>query len=45
MADEQAAGGAGGPGSPEAARVHGRLMAFENSLQALRAPYDQAPRI
>jgi len=45
MADEQAAGGAGGPGSPEAAQVHGRLVAFENSLRALRAPYDQAPRI
>ena len=45
MADEQAAGGAGGPGSPEAVQVHGRLMAFENALRALRAPYDQAPRI
>jgi len=45
MADEQAAGGAGGPGSPEAARVHGRLRAFENSLAALREPYHQAPRI
>jgi hypothetical protein len=45
MADEQAAGGAGGPGSPEAAQVQGRLMAFENSLRALRAPYDEAPRI
>jgi hypothetical protein len=45
MADEQAAGGAGGPGSPEAAQVHGRLVAFENSLRALQAPYDQAPRI
>jgi hypothetical protein len=45
MADEQAAGGAGGPGSPEAARVHGRLMAFEESLRALRAPYEQMPRI
>jgi hypothetical protein len=45
MADEQAAGGAGGAGSPEAAQVHGRLVAFENSLRALQAPYDQAPRI
>jgi len=45
MADEQAAGGAGGPGSPEAAHVHGRLMAFEESLRALRAPYEQMPRI
>ena len=45
MADEQAAGGAGGPGSPEAAQVHGRLMAFEESLRALRAPYEQMPRI
>jgi hypothetical protein len=45
LADEQAAGGAGGPGSPEAAQVHGRLMAFEESLRALRAPYEQVPRI
>jgi hypothetical protein len=45
MADEQAAGGAGGTGSPEAAQVRGRLMAFENSLRALRAPDDQMPRI
>jgi hypothetical protein len=45
LADEQAAGGAGGPGSPEAMQVHGRLMAFEESLRALRAPYEQMPRI
>ena len=45
LADEQAAGGAGGPGSPEAAQVHGRLMAFEEALSALRAPYEQMPRI
>ena len=45
MADEQAAGGAGGPGSPEAAQVHGRLMSFEESLRALRAPDEQMPRI
>jgi hypothetical protein len=45
MADEQAAGGAGGPGSPESAQVHGRLMYFEESLRALRAPYEQMPRI
>ena len=45
LADEQAAGGAGGPGSPEAAQVRGRLMAFEESLRALRAPYEQMPRI
>ena len=45
MADEQAAGGAGGPGSPEAAQVRGRLMAFEESLRALQAPYEQMPRI
>jgi len=45
MADEQAAGGAGGPGSPEAAHVHGSLMAFEEALRALRAPYEQMPRI
>jgi hypothetical protein len=45
LADEQAAGGAAGPGSPEAAQVHGRLMSFEESLRALRAPYEQMPRI
>jgi hypothetical protein len=45
MADEQAAGAAGGPGSPEAAQVRGRLMSFEESLRALRAPYEQMPRI
>jgi hypothetical protein len=45
MADEQAAGGAGGPGSPEAAQVRSRLMSFEESLRALRAPYEQMPRI
>jgi hypothetical protein len=45
LADEQAAGGAGGPGSPEAAQVRGRLMSFEESLRALRAPYEQMPRI
>jgi len=45
MADEQAAGGAGGAGSPEAAQVHGRLMYFEESLRALRSPYEQMPRI
>ena len=45
IADEQAAGGAGGPGSPEAAQVRGRLMAFEESLRALQAPYEQMPRI
>ncbi|HXZ72326.1 MAG TPA: hypothetical protein VEH31_15850 [Streptosporangiaceae bacterium] len=45
MADEQAAGGAGGPGSPEAAQVRGRLMSFEETLRALRAPYEQMPRI
>ena len=45
MADEQAAGGAGGPGSPEAMQVHARLMSFEESLRALRAPYEQMPRI
>jgi hypothetical protein len=45
LADEQAAGGAGGPGSPEAAQVHGRLMAFEEALSALRGPYEQMPRI
>jgi hypothetical protein len=26
-------------------QVHGRLMAFEESLRALRAPYEQMPRI
>ena len=45
MADEQAAGGAGGPGSPESAQVHGRLMAFEQALRALREPYEQMPRL
>ena len=45
LADEQAAGGAGGPGSPEAAQVRARLMSFEESLRALRAPYEQMPRI
>jgi hypothetical protein len=45
MADEQAAGGAGGPGSPEAAQVHGRLMSFEQALRALRESNEQMPRI
>ena len=45
MADEHVAGGAGGPGSPEAAQVHGRLMAFQNALRALREPYEQMPRL
>jgi hypothetical protein len=45
MAEEQAAGGAGGPRSPEAAQVHGRLMSFEASLRALQAPEEQLPRI
>jgi hypothetical protein len=45
LADEQAAGGAGGPGSPEAAQVRAGLMSFEESLRALRAPYEQMPRI
>ena len=45
LAEEQAAGGAGGPGSPEAAQVRARLMSFEESLRALRAPYEQMPRI
>jgi hypothetical protein len=45
MADEQAAGGAGGPGSPEAAMVRSRLMSFEASLRALREPNEQMPRI
>jgi hypothetical protein len=45
MADEQAAGGAGGPGSPEAAQVHGRLMSFEAALRALREPSEQMPRL
>jgi hypothetical protein len=45
LADEHAAGGAGGPGSPEATQVRGRLMAFEESLRALRASNEQTPRI
>jgi hypothetical protein len=45
LADEQAAGGAGGPGSPEAAQVRARLTSFEEALGALRAPYEQMPRI
>jgi hypothetical protein len=45
MAEEQAAGGAGGARSPEAAQVHGRLMSFEASLRALQAPEEQLPRI
>jgi hypothetical protein len=45
MADEQAAGGAAGPGSPEAAQVHSRLMSFEGALRALREPYEQMPRL
>ena len=45
MAEEQAAGGAGGARSPEAAQVHSRLMSFESSLRALRAPEEQSPRI
>jgi hypothetical protein len=45
LADEQAAGGAGGPGSPEAAQVRGRLMAFEESLRVLRESNEQTPRI
>ena len=45
MADEQAAGGAGGPGSPEAMQVHARLMSFEESLRALRASHEPTPRI
>jgi hypothetical protein len=45
MADQQAAGGAGGPGSPEAVQVRGRLMSFEESLRALRASHEQTPRI
>ena len=45
MADEQAAGGAGGPGSPEAAQVRGRLMSFEESLRAIRASQEPTPRI
>ena len=44
MAEEQAAGRAGGAGSPEAAQVHSRLMSFEASLRALRAPEEQLPR-
>ena len=45
MAEEQAAGAAGGPGSPEAAMVRSRLMSFEASLRALREPNEQMPRI
>jgi hypothetical protein len=45
MAEEQAAGGAGGAHSPEAAQVHSRLMSFEASLRALQAPEEQMPRI
>jgi hypothetical protein len=45
MAEKQAAGGAGGARSPEAAQVHSRLMSFEVSLRALRAPEEQLPRI
>ncbi|HYB86725.1 MAG TPA: hypothetical protein VEC76_07740 [Streptosporangiaceae bacterium] len=45
MADEQAAGGAGGPGSPEASQVRGRLAAFEQALRALRAAHEPTPRI
>jgi hypothetical protein len=45
MAEKQAAGGAGGARSPEAAQVHSRLMSFEASLRALRAPEEQLPRI
>jgi hypothetical protein len=45
MADEQAAGGAGGPGSPEASQVRGRLAAFEEALRALRAAHEPTPRI
>jgi hypothetical protein len=45
MAEKQAAGGAGGAHSPEAAQVHSRLMSFEASLHALRAPEEQLPRI
>jgi hypothetical protein len=45
MAEQQAAGGAGGAHSPEAAQVHSRLMSFEASLHALRAPEEQLPRI
>jgi hypothetical protein len=45
MAEEQAAGGAGGARSPEAAQVHSRLMSFEASLRALQAPEEQLPRI
>jgi hypothetical protein len=36
---------ASGAGSPEAAQVHSRLMSFEASLRALRAPEEQLPRI
>jgi len=45
MAEEQAAGAAGGARGPEAAQVHSRLMSFEASLRALRAPEKQLPRI
>jgi hypothetical protein len=45
MADEQAAGGAGGPGSPEASQVRGRLASFEEALRALRASHEPTPRI
>ena len=45
MAEEQAAGAAGGPGSPEAAMLRSRLMSFEASLRALREPNEQMPRI
>jgi hypothetical protein len=45
MADEQAAGRAGGAGSPEAAQVRSRLLAFEASIRALRAADEQLPRI
>ncbi|HEX7268130.1 MAG TPA: hypothetical protein VF256_11960 [Streptosporangiaceae bacterium] len=45
MAEEQAAGRAGGAGSPEAAQVRSRLLAFEASIRALRAADEQLPRI
>ena len=45
MAEKQAAGGAGGARSPDAAQVHSRLMSFEASLRGLRAPEEQLPRI
>jgi hypothetical protein len=41
MADEQAAGGAGG----EASQVRGRLASFEEALRALRASHEPTPRI